>query len=373
MSEETGLVKATYRVDKLEPEKIALLKSTICKGATDDELQLFMHVCERMQLDPFGKQIYAIKRRNWNKDKVAYEEVMSYQVSIDGFRLTAARTGEYQGQVGPFWCGDDGVWKDVWLSPKPPAACKIGVMRSGFKEPLWAVARWSSYVQTDKSGKPTKFWEQMSDLMIAKVAEALALRKAFPAELSGVYTNEEMAQADRGKAVSDGSVLEGEVIEAAPPEPPKPYLLNEEEKARFDAAVEREKFCFDLMGHGDKWEKRLETTKSNLAAVTSAGMAMGFLNGLEAGAKEMESRCFTKMQSIIATNWKAIEAAWTAMKMNFKHQENKKAKYLREIPETLLPGSFEYGKAVVQIQAKELTRLASLPDDFVEKEDEPAS
>lgn len=177
-------------------DQLDLLKRTIAQGTSDDEFALFMTTAQRLGLDPFAKQIYAVKRPSYDRELGRYVDKMTIQVGIDGFRSVADRTGENDGQDGPYWCDDDGAWREAWLVDKDPAAAMVRVYRKGCSKPFTGVAAFRSYVQTTKDGKVNRQWTQMPDVMLAKCAEALALRKAFPSQLSGVYTPEEMSQAD---------------------------------------------------------------------------------------------------------------------------------------------------------------------------------
>jgi phage recombination protein Bet len=182
------------------PDHIDLIRKTLCPDANDAELALFLAQCQRTGLDPFSRQIYFIKRGGRG----------STQVSIDGFRVIAERSGEMDGQEVA-WCDDSGTWTDVWLKKEPPAAARVVVYRKGCAHSFPAIAKWTEYSQGQG------MWTKMPANQLAKCAEALALRKAFPHQLSGLYTPDEMAQAEpqrepvaveapRRIALPDGSV-----------------------------------------------------------------------------------------------------------------------------------------------------------------------
>jgi phage recombination protein Bet len=201
----TGLAKtngqqqsAIERESAFSREQLDIIKNTIAKGSSDAEFGVFVQTCQRLGLDPFARQIFLVRR--W--DSSTQSNVATPQVSIDGFRLVAERTRQYRGQTKPEWCGQDGKWTDVWLSSSPPAAARVGVYRDGFAEPLVRVARYTSYVQTKKDGSPNAMWAKMADVMLAKCAESLALRAAFPNELSGLYSAEEMGQTENASVTA---------------------------------------------------------------------------------------------------------------------------------------------------------------------------
>lgn len=162
----------TNELIQFKEEQIELIKKQIAPNANNNELKLFLYQAQRTGLDPLTRQIYCIHRGG----------KMTIQTSIDGFRVIAERSGEYAGQDEPIYTEENGKL----------ISCKITVykFRGDVRYPASVgVAYFSEYVQQ------TPIWTKMPRVMLAKVAEALALRKAFPQDLSGLYTSDEMADA----------------------------------------------------------------------------------------------------------------------------------------------------------------------------------
>lgn len=167
--------------------QVDLIRNTVAKGATTDELKLFLYVAGKSGLDPLSKQIHFVKRTMKQKDGT-YKDQMTIQTGIDGYRAIAERTGTLAGI-------EDAVYDIEGGDAANPGKATVTVWRmvGGQRVPFTASARWKEYAP---QGGQAFMWTKMPYLMLGKCAEALALRKAFPHDLSGLYTTEEMQQAD---------------------------------------------------------------------------------------------------------------------------------------------------------------------------------
>lgn len=213
----------------------AALRQLGIEDATDGDLDVFFHVCQTTGLDPFRKEIYMIGRNTkvteWidngeggRRKAERYVTKYTIQTGIDGFRRKvreyAHRNGDTLAVEGPFYCGDDGAWKEVWPGNTPPVAAKYTVIRNG--EPFTAVAHFDEFVQTNNvyegSGQgrkvvaqePNSMWAKMPRNQIGKCAEAAACRRAYPNEFAGLILTD----------AAQPTVIDGEVIEErqAPPQ-----------------------------------------------------------------------------------------------------------------------------------------------------------
>lgn len=231
-TEQVELVKKTC----MPPIKVKERGEWVEKPALDEELQLFLYVCGNKSLNPLTRQIYAIRNK---------ESKLTFMTSIDGLRIEANRTGLYEGQAGPFWCDEKGEWSDVWLGEGYPFAAKVGIYRKGFREPVWGIAKFKSYAQWKdewKDGKRTGekvligFWAKGDEHMLAKCAEAIALRRAFPEDIGGanaLYIAEESwaiqhdpaAETSEEVAARKVAAYQAKKAENVAPEPP---LLQEQ-------------------------------------------------------------------------------------------------------------------------------------------------
>jgi phage recombination protein Bet len=155
-------------------EQKSLIKNYLCKGINDEELTLFAAVCKKTGLDPFMKQIYAVKRK----------DQMTIQTSIDGYRLIAERTGRYA------------PGKESQYNKDGALLSATSFVKKQTQDGTWHEIGATAFFDEYKPSYSNQFWDSKKHIMLAKCAESLALRKAFPNELSGLYSEDEMHQAE---------------------------------------------------------------------------------------------------------------------------------------------------------------------------------
>ena len=207
----TEMVRLNTAPLEFTDEQRKMIRDAFANGASEQEFSVLMEVAKARRLNPLMRQIHFVSR--WDSQRS--RNVWATQVSIDGLRAIAERTGIYAGQdEAEFIESPDGAIK----------CCKVRVYRKDWGDrAAVGVAYWSEYVQTyrDKSsGKDVTapMWRKMPHVMIAKCAEAIALRKAFPEDMSGLYTPDEMGQADNERVVDTTAET---VVEARPVSAPQ--------------------------------------------------------------------------------------------------------------------------------------------------------
>jgi phage recombination protein Bet len=186
-------------------DQLELVKRTVASGATDAELKLYLYDCQRQGVHPLDRLLHFTKRGG------KYVPV----TSIDLMRIRAAETGDYAGS-------DDAVFhpKPTGVTPEttqPPSAAQVTVWRlvQGTRCSFTATARWSEYYPGD--GPVGTMWRKMPHTMLAKCAEALALRKGFPRQLAGLYAREELDQATDRMGANGIDAATGEVLNDTEP------------------------------------------------------------------------------------------------------------------------------------------------------------
>lgn len=200
----TVLVVQNNDLLTFDDNKLELIRKTVARDLTPVEFEFFMAVARSRGLDPIQNQIHAVVRGSGDKRK------MTIQVAIDGFRLIAARTGNFAGIDAP---------KFLYDKNGKPERCQITVYRMVQNQrcAFVATAKWSEFVP---EGNMAFMWNKMPEVMLSKVTEAQALRKAFPADLSGLYEDSEMHQADRDVTPQN---------EPTPPKQPVPQVASKPE------------------------------------------------------------------------------------------------------------------------------------------------
>jgi len=234
-------------------EQRKMIRDTFANGASDAEFAVLLEVARARRINPLLRQVHFVSR--WDTQKSRF--VWAVQVSIDGLRAIAERTGLYAGQDDPeFVEAEDGTLK----------LCKVRVYRKDWPRPAVGTAYWEEYVQTRKdkaTGKQvvTEMWRRMPHVMLAKCAESLALRKAFPEDMSGLYTGEEMAQA--GNDLPEPTV---EVVRSAPAALPAPEKSEGSRAfARFCAVIDSVPGCVAVWGEYSDLQRGLHEEGADVA------------------------------------------------------------------------------------------------------------
>lgn len=190
----------TLRRD-LTPAQLDLIRKTYAKDCNNEEFDLFIAQAQRAGLDPFRKQITAIVHNKKNPEK----RQLTVITTIDGFRVIAARHGDYRPMDARPVIETDENAKDPLTNPEGIVRAEVRVWKRFGSEwhPMVGEAYWTEFapmkdewVNGDRTGRKilNDTWKNMPRLMLVKCAEAQALRRGWPEDIGGLYTEDEIAR-----------------------------------------------------------------------------------------------------------------------------------------------------------------------------------
>jgi len=184
--------------------KLDLIKRTVASGATNDELQMFMHRANKYKLDPILKEIWFIKYDNTKPPTI--------MTSRDGYLAIANRDEHFDGMLSDVVHENDEFEKMPDGTVKHKYTCKdrgkiIGAYALGYRDdrkmPIYTFAPYLEYKKNSNT------WNQYPSAMILKVAEAMMLKRLF--SISGLVTKEEIDEGDIIEG-NGGSGQEAEIV-----------------------------------------------------------------------------------------------------------------------------------------------------------------
>lgn len=170
-------------------EELSIIRKMVDVSVTDDEFNLFIETAKRYNLDPIKKQIWCVKYNN------APAKIV---VGRDGFLHHAHLSGQFGG-MKTFAINSDGSETPIAKSSTELIGAICYVYRKDWNKPLVQAVSLAEY-DSNKG-----IWANMKQVMIMKVAESMALRKAF--DVSGVYSTEELTYDDENDAKKPNYVL----------------------------------------------------------------------------------------------------------------------------------------------------------------------
>lgn len=153
-------------IDFRDRDMVSTLKATVAQGLNDQEFTLFAEFCKSTRLNPFKREIWAIKAGNR----------LQLMTGINGFFAIANSHPQFDGLECEIETDDKGL----------PMKAIAKAHRKDRKFPAVGIA----LLRESKGASP--IWNTQPSVMLTKVAKARALREAFPQEMGGLYTDDEM-------------------------------------------------------------------------------------------------------------------------------------------------------------------------------------